>query len=257
MIEYTRKNGVITSVSSLEGHIYYETKDNARQMETLLMQECRKLSLIRMTDVMETQHHCTRRLSAMLYSAADPPDRADWQLVSVPDTDTDDTDTYTSRLTAQEIKEETPLADTVFALDSIGDKAEWAHIKERSDCSAAEVDDPSNRLILTPGFHALYDGRTCDNAPRLSFVYLGDDAPQGKSEITLHVVFATHVLAADLSRKLKNPVFCGDRTYTCTLTHPDPPGFVAFLNERHNANQARNPLLTPTMLTASQTTHDS
>ena len=110
VIEYTRKNDVITSGSSLEGHIYYETKGNARQMETLLMQECHKLSLRLTTGVMETQHHCTRRLSAMLYSAADPPDRAGWQagqvIESVPDADTDtDTDTFTSRLTAHEIAE--------------------------------------------------------------------------------------------------------------------------------------------------------
>ena len=170
-------------------------------------------------------------------------DRTEWHDVIE---SVSDTDSCSSKLTAQEIREESPLVYKVFDLAALRQKPEWAHIKEKADSNPAEVADPNNRLILSPEFHTPYDGRDGETGvPGLSFVYLGDDPPRGR-EITLHVVFATPDMAEHLSCVLKNPMFCGDRSYTCTLTHPDPPGFVAYLNERHNANQARNPLLTPT-----------
>ena len=92
------------------------------------------MGLLLTTEVRETQHPCAGRLSALLYSAADSQSRELCQAGQTIESDTDtDTDTWNSTLSTQEIKEEPPIDDKMFALDHCGHKAEWAHIKEPAE----------------------------------------------------------------------------------------------------------------------------
>ena len=119
-------------------------------------------------------------------------------------------------------------------------KAEWAHIKEwsKDNCTHQEGADPSNRLILDPIHHQMYDARGGGNVCGVTF-FMDDSDHNTREQTTLHILYA-NADAACQSRSLHNATFKSTNHYTVQIQHPEPQELHKYLNPRHNRNIREN-----------------
>ena len=235
-IEYAKTP--ITSESDLDVELFFETRQNALQFETRL-RRLRDKSVTLMYNITPVQHTCIQRVFVSDYNRTISPVRAasGESLCSEP---SGGTEVYTKKLTAEDVQQESVVCPTIY---SRGPKPEWAHIKERTECTQAEKEDPANRLVMPAELHQLYDGRGSDESCMVSFYadpkQTMDEPPPGKrARVEITVQFADSKTAADFSPRLL-PLTQFDsvkKTYTLSVYKLFPRKFIGYLNDRHAKN---------------------
>ena len=239
---HTEENAAIKAGTSLRVMVHFPSYDLAAKMlataRKLLERQYRSAPPPLDFEVRRSTENLGPQVFADRYRLQpSSPNRTIWNDVIEP-APSDTTAEGTSRLTVEEIKTQTPMDPKMFGEG--GAKAEWAHIKEwsKDNCTHQEGADPSNRLILDPIHHQMYDARRRRNVCGVTF-FMDESDCNTREQTTLHVLYA-NADAACLSRSLHNATFKSTNHYTVQIQHPEPQELHRYLNARHNRNIREN-----------------
>ena len=234
----TEQNEAITKSTSMRVMLHFRTEGKASRM------------LVDTRNMLERSHRAdlplnfevrssSKKLGSQVFASRyeQPLSRASWNDVIEPEP-SDTTAEGTSRLTIEEIEKETPINPKMFG-EGVA-RAEWAHIKEwsKDNCTHQEGADTSNRLILDPIHHQMYDARGGGNVCGVTF-FMDDSDHNTREQTTLHVLYA-NANAAYFSGSLRNATYKSTNHYTVQIQHPEPQELHGYLNARHNRNISEN-----------------
>ena len=236
----TKQNEAITKSTSMRVMLHFRTEGKASRMlvdTRNMLERSYRADLPLNFEVRSSSKKLGSQVFASRYEQPLSPDRASWNDVIEPEP-SDTTAEGTSRLTIEEIEKETPINPKMFG-EGVA-RAEWAHIKEwsKDNCTHQEGADPSNRLILDPIHHQLYDARGGGNVCGVTF-FMDDSDHNTREQTTLHVLYA-NANAAYYSGSLRNATYKSTNHYTVQIQHPEPQELHGYLNARHNRNISEN-----------------
>ena len=234
----TKQNEAITKSTSMRVMLHFTDRAEASRMlvdTRNMLERSYRADLPLNFEVRSSSKKLGSQVFASRYEQ--PLSRASWDDVIEPEP-SDTTAEGTSRLTIEEIEKETPINPKMFG-EGVA-RAEWAHIKEwsKDNCTHQEGADPSNRLILDPIHHQMYDARGGGNVCGVTF-FMDDSDHNTREQTTLHVLYA-NANAAYYSGSLRNATYKSTNHYTVQIQHPEPQELHGYLNARHNRNISEN-----------------
>ena len=234
----TKQNEAITKSTSMRVMLHFTDRAEASRMlvdTRNMLERSYRADLPLNFEVRSSSKKLGSQVFASRYEQ--PLSRASWNDVIEPEP-SDTTAEGTSRLTIEEIEKETPINPKMFG-EGVA-RAEWAHIKEwsKDNCTHQEGADPSNRLILDPIHHQMYDARGGGNVCGVTF-FMDDSDHNTREQTTLHVLYA-NANAAYFSGSLRNATYKSTNHYTVQIQHPEPQELHGYLNARHNRNISEN-----------------
>ena len=234
----TEQNEAITKSTSMRVMLHFTDRAEASRMlvdTRNMLERSYRADLPLNFEVRSSSKKLGSQVFASRYEQ--PLSRASWNDVIEPEP-SDTTAEGTSRLTIEEIEKETPINPKMFG-EGVA-RAEWAHIKEwsKDNCTHQEGADPSNRLILDPIHHQMYDARGGGDVCGVTF-FMDDSDHNTREQTTLHILYA-NANAAYFSGSLRNATYKSTNHYTVQIQHPEPQELHGYLNARHNRNISEN-----------------